>query len=276
MGGFYSNPLNCAAKTSTWLCHHQAAFCAYNSHTVNHLRLLGPPQFQTPSRTLAPDRRTAGVLAYLALEGKAHKYRLAGWLWPDSGEESAKNNMRQLLRRLRLGAGEVVKGEDHIELVSDVEVDVRQLSYLETPSLERLRHNAELLEGFEYDDAPDFEEWLLEAKEELLQLRVRSLSSEAERLEKAGNFKGAMEYAQVWVQLEPLSEEAQRQVIRLHYLLGDRGAALSAFENFKQLLQRELGVTPLPKTLDRPGHYSLHGGAARRGPSAVARGAGHG
>jgi DNA-binding SARP family transcriptional activator len=189
------------------------------------------------------------MLAYLALEGSAHKYRLAGWLWPDSGEEAAKNNMRQLLRRLRLGAGEVVRGDDHIELASGVEVDVRHLSYIEAPSLELLRQDANLLEGLEYDDAPVFEEWLTVAREELRQLRVRSARAEAERLEVAGDHKEALEYAQVWVRIEPFSEEAHRLLIRLHYLLGDRGAALSAFEGLKTLLDNELGIEPLPETV---------------------------
>lgn len=217
---------------------------------VIQLRLLGPPQLQTPSKTLAPDRRTAGVLAYLALEGTVHKYRLAGWLWPESGEEAAKNNMRQLLRRLRLNVGDIITGDDHIALPPDLEADVRQLSYLEAPSLEVLRQDAELLEGYEYDDAPDFEEWLASAREELRQLRVRSAWGEAERLEQAGSHKQALEYAQVWARLEPLSEEASRLLMRLYYLLGDRGAALSAFEGLKAALERELGTDPLPETLE--------------------------
>ncbi|MCL6569732.1 MAG: hypothetical protein K6T35_12870, partial [Meiothermus silvanus] len=84
------------------------------------LRLLGPPRLETPGGAFAPDRRAVAVLAYLALEGATPKYRLAGWLWPESGETTARNNMRQLLRRLRLAAGEVVLGEDLIELAPEV------------------------------------------------------------------------------------------------------------------------------------------------------------
>ncbi len=108
----------------------------------------------------------------------------------------------------------------------------------------------ELLAGLEYDDTYDFAEWLTGAREELRDLRARAANGEAERLERLGNYKPALEYAQVWTWLEPLSEEAHRQVIRLHYLLGDRGAALADFEQLKKLLDEQLATTPLPETLE--------------------------
>ncbi len=106
---------------------------------MNHLRLLGSPQLQISNKTITPDRRMAGVLAYLALEGPTHKYKLAGFLWPNAEETTARNNMRQLLRRARTSGGDIVVGEDLIELRPEVEVDVRRFSYLETPSLELLK-----------------------------------------------------------------------------------------------------------------------------------------
>ncbi|WP_119316201.1 BTAD domain-containing putative transcriptional regulator, partial [Calidithermus terrae] len=217
---------------------------------THRLSLLGPARLHTSQGSLPLERKTAAVLAYLALEGPVHKYRLAGWLWPGSGETAARNNMRQLLRRLRLAAGEVVLGEDRLELAPEAEVDVKRLSYLETPSLELLTQEAELLGELSYDDCPDFEEWLEGARAELRQLRAHAARDEAARLEASGNPKQALAYAQVWARIEPLSEEAHRQVIRLHYLVGDRGAALAAFEQCKRVLRDELGAEPLPETLE--------------------------
>jgi predicted ATPase/DNA-binding SARP family transcriptional activator len=213
------------------------------------LYLLGAPRLEAPGTTLALERKAAAVLCYLALEGRAPKYRLAGWLWPDSGESTARSNMRQLLRRLRLAGADVVTGEERIELRPEVELDVRRMSYLENPSLELLRRNAELLEGFDYDDVPDFAEWLESTREELHQLRARTADLEAMRLEKAGNYKQALAYATVRLKLDPFSEEAYRQVARLDYLLGDRGAALVTLARCRKVLS-ELGGSPLPETLE--------------------------
>jgi DNA-binding SARP family transcriptional activator len=215
------------------------------------LSLLGAPRLETPSKTLTLEGRLAAVLAYLALEGATSKYKLAGLLWPDSGETAARNNMRQLLRRFRQSTNEdIIVGEDRIELRSDLEVDAKKLSYLETPSLELLKQNAEFLEGMDYDDAPDFAEWLESVREELREVRIRSAEAEATRLEESGNLRRALEFAEARLKLEPFSEEAYRHIMRLYYLLGDRGAALMTFEKCKAMLREELGATPLEETLE--------------------------
>jgi DNA-binding SARP family transcriptional activator len=215
------------------------------------LSLLGAPSLETPSKTLNLEGRLAAVLAYLALEGATSKYKLAGLLWPDSGETAARNNMRQLLRRFRQSVSEdIILGDDRIELRSDLEVDARKLSYLEAPSLDLLKQDAEFLEGMDFDDAPDFAEWLESVREELREVRLRSAETEATRLEESGNLRLALEFAEVRLKLEPFSEEAYRHIMRLHYLLGDRGAALTTFEKCKTMLREELSTTPLQETLE--------------------------
>ncbi|WP_352414601.1 bacterial transcriptional activator domain-containing protein, partial [Thermus sp.] len=107
-----------------------------------------------------------------------------------------------------------------------------------------------LLEVYDYDDCPDFEEWLEGTRAGLDALRSHTAQGDAERLEKMGEPRRALEYAQFRLRLEPCSEEAHRQVIRLHYLAGDRGAALAAFEECKRVLRGELGAEPLPETLE--------------------------
>lgn len=213
------------------------------------LKLLGSPQIITPSGSLKLERRPAAVSAYLALEGSVPKYKLAGMLWPDSGETAARSNMRQLLRRMRIGGADIIEGEDFIQLREGVQSDVGQFSALDLERVLEFHDAGELLEGYDYDDAPDFDEWLISVKEELRELRLRATLGEAKRLENAGEYAKALTLTQTALKLEPLSEESHRQVMRLHYLLGDRAAAFAAFERCKQILANELGAKPLPETL---------------------------
>lgn len=46
------------------------------------------------------------------------------------------------------------------------------------------------------------------------------------------------------MQLDPLSEQAHRQLMDTLARCGDRAAALAAYEDCKALLRRELGVLP--------------------------------
>lgn len=215
---------------------------------THKLDLLGKHQLETLQGVFVLERKTAAVLAYVALEGPTPKYKLAGMLWPESSEATARNNMRQLLRRLRLGGGEILTGTDCISLRADVEVDVRQLSLLTTYALEVLRNNAELLVGLEYDDAPDFEAWLDCTRQELLELRARNAELEATRLQHLGNFRNALDYASVRLSIDRLSEAAYRQVAQLHFLLGDRAAALATLQRCRNVVADELGAELSPMT----------------------------
>ena len=217
------------------------------------LELLGGARLLHSDKSVRLERRTAAVLAYLALEGEAVKYRLAGWLWPDSPEGTARNNMRQLLRRSRNQTGfEMIVGEDRIQLAQTVTADATEMQAraFAGDHAKVLEFAGELLDGFEFDDCPDFEEWLLNARDGIAGLRRNASLAESERLEKQGDFSGAVRFALEHVRLEPISEEAHRRVMRLRYLMGDRAAALVAFEQLEQLLKRELGVEPLPESLE--------------------------
>ncbi|MDX2007266.1 MAG: BTAD domain-containing putative transcriptional regulator [Meiothermus sp.] len=217
------------------------------------LQLLGGARLQSPRGEVRLQWRVAGILAYLALEGATPKYRLAGWLWPDSEESTARNNLRQALKRFRDAAGvDLIVGEDSIALAEWLEVDAVQLSaasfageYSRVATWE-----GELLEGLEFGDCPDFDEWLVASRESFAALRREAAASEADRLERSGLLAQALVMSRRAVELDPVSEEAHRRLMRLHYLLGDRGAALAAFERCREILGREFGAEPLPETFE--------------------------
>ncbi len=222
-----------------------------------HLELLGGARLYGPRGEARLQWRLAGVLAYLALEGATPKYRLASWLWPDSPETTARNNFRQALKRLRDSVGaELIVGDEQIALVEWLEVDAVQLSahafageYAKAAASE-----GELLQGLDFDECPDFDEWLAATRESLNALRRDAAMAEAERLEQARQYGEALSMARRVLELDEVSEEAHRRLMRLHYLLGDRGAALAAFERCREILEREFGAEPLPETLELAAH----------------------
>ncbi len=215
--------------------------------------LLGEARLRTPDGAVRLERRTSAVMAYLALEGQAVKYRLAGWLWADSPELTARNNMRQLLRRLRNQSNlEIIVGDDRIQFAEGVSADAAEMQALAFASdhAKTLEFKGELLDGLEFDDCPDFEEWLSNAREGMVGLRRNASLGESERLEQLGDLVGALRFALEYLKLEPLSEEAYRRLMRLHLQAGDRGAALAVFERCREVLQKELAVAPLTETLE--------------------------
>lgn len=218
------------------------------------LALLGSAVLERDGRVLDRlERRSAALLSYLSLEGPTPRSRLAGLLWPDSTEDAARANLRQRLKRLRELLGtELVVPDETLKLRPDLEVDAVQLESLAFIGEydAALQLDGALLEAHDYDDCPDLAAWVLSARERLENTRREALTALCERAEREGDYARALGFAERLIRADPISEEAHRRAMRLHFLAGDRSAALSAFERCRELLNCELGVEPLSQTLE--------------------------
>ena len=216
------------------------------------LRVLGEVSLEGEGAQLALERKTAALLAYLALEGAASRSKLAGLLWPEVDEARARNNLSQTLRRLRQHAEcDLVVAGDPLRL-GELEVDAARFKLLafEGEHETLLRLSAALLPHFDYDDLPEFADWLYAERERLAGLHAEALEAECERLTHEGAYAAALACAERLIALDPVSEAAYRRAMRLHHLAGDRAGALKVFERCRAVLMRELGVAPLPETAE--------------------------
>jgi DNA-binding SARP family transcriptional activator/tetratricopeptide (TPR) repeat protein len=181
-------------------------------------------------------RRDAALLAWLALRGPTPRAQLAVLLWPDSGEEAARNSLRQRLFQLRkLTGSELVQGQAQLRLATNVQHDLTEAE--------------EILGQITVPECPQFDDWLREQREQRAQLRLRSLVQQADALEQAGEYAAAVPVAQAVLRHDQSNEEAHRRLMRVQYLSGDRVGALLAFDRLEQWLKHEVGTRPAPETL---------------------------
>lgn len=232
----------------------QVKLPGWRARVLGHAHLEGPD-----GQRVRLDRRAATLLAYLGLEGPASKAAVSHLLWPDSPPAAVRNNMRQLLRRLRLSCGgtDLVDGDSQrLGLSADVTVDLVRLKHatgrpLPPDVLQALVQGADvgLLTGVSFDECDELSRWLDGARSAVEGWVRNTREAEVERRMDARDWPTALALAQAWVQQEPESEQAGRHLIRLHYIRGDRGAALSAFERLRSTLAHDLGVSPMQETL---------------------------
>jgi ABC-type oligopeptide transport system substrate-binding subunit/DNA-binding SARP family transcriptional activator len=247
--------------------------------------LLGPLRVTLDGEPVAgfESDKVRALLAYLAVEAKGpqRRERLAGLLWPDQPEQSARTNLRHVLANLRKAIGDRTRSGDRarsddrgasppflhvsrqtiqLNRASDAWVDVSAFIHLvqtkqpaNQQSIDQLEEAVELvrgsfLEGFSLSGCPAFEEWVLFEGERLQRLALEALGRLSDWYEMQGNIERALEYAWRQVELEPWREEAHQQVMRLLALGGQRGAALAQYETCRRILVEELGVEPAAET----------------------------
>lgn len=212
-------------------------------------------QSDPPGVDSALPPRAQRLLIYLLLHRKAPipRKNLAFSLWPDMPEDESLGTLRRALSDLRAG---LPRDQDWVLTSRDTLAWNRSAScWLDVEAFEEQIHRAEpesLLRATELyrgDLLRDMdEEWLIPERERCRQMQFEALRKLSRHYRSLQNYSVALEYSRRALTLDPLSELAYQDRIRLHSLAGDRTAALLEYERLKSVLQRELGVEPAQDT----------------------------
>ena len=239
------------------------------------LHLLGSPRLEQDGRPVVVGHTKAvALLAYLAVTQHAHaREALAAFFWPDRDAASARGEVRRMIWALNKSLGkewltvdrEAVALRPQPGLWVDVSVFRRLLAAghahqhpagdvcadcLEPLSQAVALARGEFLAGFSLPDSPEFDAW---QKFEAESLR-RELVGGYERLVRGCRAFGAADpervisYARQWAALDPLQEEAHRQLMHLYAEAGQTAAALRQYQVCAQTLAAELGIAPASET----------------------------
>lgn len=225
------------------------------------IALLGAPTLTLAGNPLAVTRRKSrAVLYYLAAhERPLTRDQLLTLFWPDLDRAAAQQTLRTTLHGLRkaLGAA-LVSDEDTLSFSTDTAIDVRHFeSALQaarpTSNLQLLTTTLQLyrddfLAGFTLPDAPAFDDWAAIEREHYRRLAVRAWSTLSRLHEDNGDHPAALESLERALAFDPLQEDLQRTAMRLHYLAGDRAAAIRRYDTLRKLLDEEMGVPPMAET----------------------------
>lgn len=198
------------------------------------------------------DRKTSALIAYLALEGPTSRAALASLLWPASQAAVARNNLAQVLRKLRLARQpELVVGRGTLQLAEGVQVDAPHVRALHGHGqLEAfVMAYGTLLAPYDFDDCAEFEDWLTAERERWQLWQRAALRSLALEAQGAGDPSGALEWGRQLLAADAASEEAHALVMQLQFAVGDRTAALDTLRACEAMLAREFGGTPSAQTL---------------------------
>ena len=228
--------------------------------------VLGTPRIEVDGEPLRVDTRKAvALLAYLAVRaGPQSRDLLVDLLWPDADPDRGRAALRRTLSTLRSALGQrwVTVSRTAVGLDAEPDaVDVGRFRGLvagagDGPgaiaplSAAVALHRDDLLAGFGLRDSVRFDDWQRDAAGELRAELERALDRLVSALEAAGQADAAIPHARRRLALDPLQEPAHRALMRLYAESGRRAEALSQYRDCVRVLDRELGVRPLPETTE--------------------------
>lgn len=221
------------------------------------IRLLGTFDIQDGKQSIIiASRPSQSLFAYLVLNaGTSHRReKLAGMLWPDSQEETARNNLRHALWRIR----KVLPAKQGIEylLTDDLSIgfnasseywlDVNQVEKLgEGASLEEVtsaltEYQGELLPGF-------YEDWVLLAREHISSVFEHHMARLLSLLQEQGRWSDILDWSERWIKLGQKPETAYRALMSAHAAKGNMSKVAATYERCVKSLQ-EFGIDPSEQT----------------------------
>ena len=228
------------------------------------VRLLGEPSIQWDGHPWEIARRQARALLFrLAADtSPVPRSQLTFLFWPDAPDTTSRRNLTQRLSLLRRDLPDpslLQTTATHVHLDREqVCVDVARFRQLLSET--GARQVASLVEavdlysdsflvGFSLPNAPEFDQWVHAQRSDLQGLLLDALADLVNHHAETGNIPAAVAAARHALSIDPLDEAMHRRLIRLYTAAGDRAAALQQFETCAAILERELGVDPLPDTV---------------------------
>src|SRR5262249_38420094 len=201
-----------------------------------------------------PSQKALALLFYLAAEaGRSFtRGQLIALLWEESSERDGRNSLSTALTRMRqaLPIFPIRAEGDTLawEPPADTWVDLHEFQSLTRATAppsdasaaggESLTRRLEaatalyrgtFLDGFGVRDSESYEEWLRLERERWQQRWLDGLDQLIEAYAAAGEWAPAIEHARRALAADPFQERFHRSLMRLHYLAGDRAAAMAQF-----------------------------------------------
>lgn len=195
------------------------------------------------------------LVAFLALHDRPlHRAYVAGRLWLDVSQDHAHNCLRSTLWRMRVLPCPLIDVTvTHLAIAAGVAVDVRELDESAqrvlqggqpAPSdVERLVQADDLLLDW-------YEDWIVDERERLRQIRLLALETACARLVTAGRQSEALVAGIAAVACDPLRESASRVLMVAHGAAGNRAEVVRRFETYRDGLASTLQLEPSPQMLE--------------------------
>jgi DNA-binding SARP family transcriptional activator len=238
-------------------------------------KVLGGIQVQLGGETIEFSRQKAtALLVFLAVTGERQpRDALATMFWPENTQARAYANLRQAIWEIRRSLGddwlEVTRYSlqmisrnnlwldimEFHDLIRQVKKHVHPRGMVCEDCLANYKQavalfNGDFLAGFSLRDSPEFDNWQYFQTEELRREIGRIYQQLAEWFLQKQDYVQAIAYAQPWLQLDELNENAHRALMRIYYASGQRSASIQQYKNCVSSLERQLNITPEPKTTE--------------------------
>ena len=219
-------------------------------------------------------RKAEAIVVYSLFSGKPsiEREEMATLFWAEMSESNAMRNLRVTLstlkkkcedllvisrRRVSLNPGINIESDYRTlnQALTDAltgQPDKRELSDTQANVLYKNLplYRGDFLQGFFIKNAITFDDWAAYEREALRRNLIDASQMLIHTFKKKGQLKEAIDVASRLLIIDPFNDAAYNWLIELYALNGQRDQSLIAFEDYQNMLQKEIGVDPSDETIE--------------------------
>jgi DNA-binding SARP family transcriptional activator len=248
-----------------------------------------------------PNHQAFLLLCYLLLNRRYPLQResLAAVFWGDCSTSASRKALRNALWRLRQAFSSVGASADDYLAIHETSIAFcpMQPYWFDVESFENVAGSYQDVEGQDLTDTQAgelesaselykgdllesvYDDWCLHDRERLRLLHLNVLGKLVTYYGSHGQFEHGLACGERILSSDPVREKTHRSMMWLHWLAGNRAAALAQYKRCAQVLKEELGVAPMEQTQQLykqmlhgtfdPAYWPLHREAPAGHPAAV-------
>lgn len=198
-----------------------------------------------------PLKKCEALLYYLVLKGQATRDEAANLLWGNDEEETSKKNLRNALYKIKRAFDFEIIESPHksiLRMSGNIEIKSDIFDFILDNNENISAYTGEFLKGFHVKDCEEFEEWMLNQREYYKALHISKLSAFIKELIDKGDFSTGEALGVKLIGEDELDERNYRLLMELYIKSGAYNKGIEIYKKLEEVLDRELGITPEPKT----------------------------
>lgn len=230
-----------------------------------NLYFLGKTRIECNGKSVSDNFRnkTIALICLLVLNHHKHlsREKILDYLWPDSSEEAAKNNLRYNLWLIKKSIGPNPDGEEFLivnkeycginkKYVFQCDIlDIMNFRFQQAESIENLLRlkrmfTGEFFEGFYYNNCEDFNEIIIFQRTRFEKYEVQILKKLEMMYEEEGNIEECLDTIKEILDIEPYDEDSAAKILDLYLITGNRSSGIVFYNSFRDRLVNRLGIQP--------------------------------
>lgn len=215
-------------------------------------KLFGVPQIMKDGQSVfLPYAKINALLYYMLINKVVSRTEIAGLLWPDENEETAKKNLRNAVYQTKrsLGLDIIVSPKKSVLILNqDLEIEIDVDVFSSAPREHMDLYTGDFLQGFFLKGSEAYEYWIVKTRNYLKEKFSSECYLKIEEDIQNQNYVNVEDRIQRLIELDEYDERNFRLLMRFYQDTGRNGKVIETYYELSKLLRRELGVEPDQKT----------------------------